>query len=124
MHMSFFALVQVCRIYLWADFIDFIVIILKIPQTSFGKLNFLVEFLKKTAMCSSKLFSFHEFGGISTQLSAMPKARIRCADSVVCGYHVYMDKWDPAIGDKFNADIEVSNQCDQYTVNNRYSVND
>ena len=60
-------------------------------------------------MRPSKLFIFDEFGGISTQLSAMPKTRTRWADNVVRGYHVYMDKWDPAIEDKFNAEIEVSN---------------
>ena len=77
-------------------------------------------------MCPSKLFIFDEFGGILTQLSAMPKARTRCADSVVHGYHVYvaMDKWDPAIGDEFNAEIEVSNRHDQYTDNNQYTIND
>ena len=46
-----------------------------------------------------KLFIFDEFGGISTQLSTMPKVRTRCADIVVCGYHVYMNKWDPTTGD-------------------------
>ena len=35
----------------------------------------------------------------------MLKTRTRCADSVVRGYHVYMDKWDSAIGDKFNAEM-------------------
>ena len=44
----------------------------------------------------------------------MPKTRIRCADSVVRGYYVYMDKWDPVIGVKFNAVIEVSNRHDRY----------
>ena len=39
-------------------------------------------------MCPSKLFIFDKFGGISEQLSAMPKTRTRCADSVVRGYHV------------------------------------
>ena len=67
-------------------------------------------------MCPSKLFIFDEFGGISTQLSAMPNTRTRCADSVVRSYHVYMDKWDPVIGDKFNAEIKVSIRHDQYTV--------
>ena len=43
-------------------------------------------------MCPYKLFNFYEFGGISTQLSGMPKTRTRCADSVVRGYHVYIDK--------------------------------
>ena len=64
-------------------------------------------------MCACKLFIFGEFGGISTQLSAIPKTRTRCADSVVRGYHVYMDKWGPLIGDKFNAEIEVINQHDR-----------
>ena len=68
-------------------------------------------------MCPSKLFIFDEFEGILTQLSAMPKIRTRCANSVVRGYHVYMDKWDPAIGDKFNAEIEVSNRHDRCAVN-------
>ena len=68
-------------------------------------------------MCGSKLFIFDEFGGIWTQLSSMPKTRTRCADSVVYGYHVYMDKWDPVIGDKFNAEIEVSNRHDRYAIN-------
>ena len=58
-------------------------------------------------MFPSKLFKFDEFGGISTQPSAMPNTRTRCADSVVRSYHVYMDNWDPAIGDKFNAEMEV-----------------
>ena len=57
-------------------------------------------------MCPSKLFIFDEFGGILTQLSAMPKTRTRCADSVVRCYHVYMVKWDLAIGDKVNAEID------------------
>ena len=60
-------------------------------------------------MCQSKLFIFDEFGCISTQLSAIPKRRTKWADGVVRGYHVYIDKWGPAIGDKFNAEIEVSN---------------
>ena len=40
----------------------------------------------------------------------MPKTKTRYmyADSVVCGYHVYMDKRDPAIGDKFNAEIKAA----------------
>ena len=59
-------------------------------------------------MCLSELFLFDEFGGILTHLSAMPKTRTRCANSVARGYHVYMDKWDPVIGDNFNARIEVS----------------
>ena len=63
-------------------------------------------------MFPSKLFIFDEFGCVSTQLSAMPNTRTRCADSVVRSYHVYMDKWDPAIGDKFNAEMEVSNRRD------------
>ena len=67
-------------------------------------------------MCPSKLFIFDEFGGISTQLSTMLNTRTRCADGVVRGYHIYMDKWDPAIGDKFNAEIQVSNRHDRYTV--------
>ena len=67
-------------------------------------------------MCPCKLFIFDEFGGISTQLSAMPKTRTRCADSVVRGYNVYMDKWDPSIGDKFNAEIEVSNRRDRWRI--------
>ena len=67
-------------------------------------------------MCPSKLFIFDEFGGISTQLSAMLNTRTRCADSVVRGYQVHMDKWDPAIGDKFNTEIEVSNRHDRYAV--------
>ena len=77
-------------------------------------------------MCPSKSFIFDEFGGISTQLGAMPKMRTRCADSVVRGYHFYIDKWDPAIGDKFNAEIEVSNGHDRYAVNwhDRYTIND
>ena len=68
-------------------------------------------------MCPSKLFIFDESGGISTQLSAIPKTRTKCADSVACGYHIYMDKQDPAIGDKFHAEIEVSNRHDRYVVN-------
>ena len=67
-------------------------------------------------MCPSEFFIFYEFGGISTQPSAMPNTRTRCADSVVRGYHVYMHKWDPAIGDKFNAEMEVSNRHDRYPV--------
>ena len=35
-----------------------------------------------------------------------------------------MDKWDPAIGDKFNDEIEVSNRHEWYAVNDRYAVND
>ena len=70
-------------------------------------------------MCLSKLFILGEFGGISTQLSAMPNTRTRCADSVVRGYHVYMDKWEPAIGDKFNAVIEVCNRHDRYAVQSK-----
>ena len=54
----------------------------------------------------------------------MPKTRTRCADIVVRGYHVYMDKWDPTIGDKFNAEIEVSYRHDRYAINDRYAVND
>ena len=54
----------------------------------------------------------------------MPKMRTRCADGVVRGYHVYMDKWDPPIGDKFNAEIEVNNRRDRLAVNDRYAVND
>ena len=46
----------------------------------------------------------------------MPNTRTRCADSVVRGFRVYMDKWDPAIGDKFNAEMEVSNRHDRYAV--------
>ena len=61
-------------------------------------------------MCPCKLFIFDEFGGTLTQLSAMPKMRTGCADSVVCGYHGYVNKWDPLTGDKFNSEIEVSNQ--------------
>ena len=63
-------------------------------------------------MRPSKLFTFDEFGGVLTQLSAMPKTRTRCADNVVRGYNVYMDKWDPTIGNKFNGEIEVSNRRD------------
>ena len=99
------------------------VIILKIRQTSFGNGIFWSQFLRKTAVCPCKLLIFDGFGGISTQLSAMPKTRTRCADSVVRGYHIYMDKWDPATGDKFNAEIEVSNQHHRYTVNDRYTIN-
>ena len=51
-------------------------------------------------MCPGKLFIFEEFGGISTQLNDMPMTRTRCAESVFRGYHVYMDKRDPTIGDK------------------------
>ena len=58
-------------------------------------------------MCPSKLFIFDKLGGISTQLSAMPKMTTTCANSVIRGYHVYMDKWDPVIGDKFSTEIEV-----------------
>ena len=75
-------------------------------------------------MCLSKLFIFDKFGGMSTQLSAMPKTWTRCADSVVRGYHVCMDKWDSAIGDKFKAEIKVNHRLDRYAINNRYSVND
>ena len=39
-------------------------------------------------------------------LSTMPKITTRCHDTVVCGYHVYMDRLEPAVGDKFNAEIE------------------
>ena len=46
----------------------------------------------------------------------MPNTRTRCADSVVRGYHAYMDKWDPAIGYKYNAKMEVSNRRDRYGV--------
>ena len=63
-------------------------------------------------MCLSKLFIFDKFGGISTGLSDMLKTRTKWADSVVHGYHVYIDKWGPAIGDKLNAEIEVSNRHD------------
>ena len=63
-------------------------------------------------MCPSVLFILDEFVGISTQLSTMPNTRTRCTDNVVRGYHIYMDKWDPVIGDKFNAEIEVSNRHD------------
>ena len=63
-------------------------------------------------MCPSKQFIFYEFGGILTELTALPKTRTKCADSAVHGYHVYMDKWDPAIGDKFNTEIEVSHRHD------------
>ena len=63
-------------------------------------------------MSLSKLFIFDEFGGVSTGLSTMPKTRTKWADNVVHGYHIYIDKWDPAIGDKFNSEVEVSNQND------------
>ena len=39
-------------------------------------------------MCWSELLIFDEFGGILTQLSTILKTRMRCADSVVHGYHV------------------------------------
>ena len=75
-------------------------------------------------MCPPKLFIFDEFGGISTQLKRHVEDETRCADSVVRGYHLYIDKWDPEIGvgHKFNAQIKVSNRCDRYAVNNRYAV--
>ena len=50
-------------------------------------------------MWPCKLFIFDQFGGTSTQLSAKPKTKTTSADSVVRGYRVYMDKWDPAIGE-------------------------
>ena len=75
-------------------------------------------------MSPCKLFIFGDFGGISTQLSATPKARTKCADSVDRWYHVYMDKWDPLIGDKMNSEIEVSNQHDRYAFNDRQAVNE
>ena len=34
-----------------------------------------------------------------------------------------MDKWDPAIGDKFNIEIEVSNRHDWYAINDQYTLN-
>ena len=46
----------------------------------------------------------------------MPKTGTKCTDRVVRGGHVYMDKWDPAIGDKFNAENEISNRHDRYAV--------
>ena len=49
-------------------------------------------------------------------LSTMPKTTTRHLDSVVHGYHVYMDRWDRVVGDKFNAEIEENNPCDQYAV--------
>ena len=67
-------------------------------------------------MCPSKFFIFDELGGISTQLSAMPNTRTRCTNNVVHGCRIYMDKWDPAIGDKFNTEIKVSNRHDRYAV--------
>ena len=46
------------------------------------------------------------------QLSSMHKIT-RHLDSVVCGYHVYMDR---VVGDKFNAKMKENNPHNQYTV--------
>ena len=44
------------------------------------------------------------------QLHAIPKRRTSCAETVVRGYHVYMDQWDPGNGQKFDATIEEHNK--------------
>ena len=36
--------------------------------------------------------------------------------SVVRGYHIYKDEWNPGIGDIFKLDIEEANRHDRYAV--------
>lgn len=37
-------------------------------------------------------------------------------ESVVRGYHVYKDLWDPRLGDTFNLHFEELNQVNRYAV--------
>ena len=39
-----------------------------------------------------------------------------CVRSIVRGYHVYKDDWNPSIGDIFALEIEETNQHDRYAV--------
>ncbi len=35
-------------------------------------------------------------------------------DSVIRGYHVYKDDWNPEVGDRFEVDIEETNINDRF----------
>ena len=39
-----------------------------------------------------------------------------CVESIVRGYHAYMDNWTPAIGDEFQVEIEEMNVHDRQAV--------
>ena len=46
----------------------------------------------------------------------MASSRRFCAESVVRGYHAYMDSWTPSIRDKFEVKINEINLHDRYAV--------
>ena len=58
------------------------------------------------------LIIFVEIRGFKSVMSTWT----RCAESVVTDYHVYMDRWIPATGDRLQVEIEVKNSHDRYAV--------
>ena len=49
-------------------------------------------------------------------LSVQIRVAIPSVESMVKGYHVYMDHWSPSVGDEFELGIEELNRHERYAV--------